>query len=218
MSNGSDFANELFSPEENRRFSTLLNQLRSFEAAVSRTIRQIENQIKIKPNVELEGMLEIANERISALNAELNERHALLESDMDIAQGKILDLEILTKELDIKLGEIDYDMLDVSKLNEKYDELHSYWLSCQRKMEDLSESAINVEERIATLEEQVSSVQGFIWDSNIGSFESSNPPQAGSFESSDANREENNPNDNGEEISRTNSPYSEDSLGNINLK
>jgi hypothetical protein len=71
-----------------------------------------------------------------------------------------------------------------------------------------------IEEKIALIGEQLSTVHGFICVNKEISFESSNAQSNGDEIKLDFN-ENNSPNE--EEISRNNSSYSEDSLGDIKL-
>jgi hypothetical protein len=201
---GSDFAPAQFTPDENKQWAKLLVQLRSFEAEVCHTIRNIEkklmdqekNQISFSnqggspiPNEAvgivlegkfyptlLEGKLEMLEDMFKLLNKDLEEKYDFLGADLDVAHGKLNDLEKTIQNLKSELDILPPLEMSVRLLESDMSQSTKLIRTMGEAIENAEEEIKNNKARIEALETRFPNGDEFFWNghSQIDFNESSN--------------------------------------------
>ncbi|KAL3074022.1 hypothetical protein niasHT_035764 [Heterodera trifolii] len=112
---GSDFNPNHFTPSQNRNWSPLLVQLRLFEATVCETVRKLIEKVEAieKGNgkdgngIVLEGKLELFGDMMKQMDKGISEQLVGIETDLNLAQSKLTDLELTVDRISRKLDKGD---------------------------------------------------------------------------------------------------------------
>ncbi|KAL3121288.1 hypothetical protein niasHT_008270 [Heterodera trifolii] len=112
---GSDFNPNHFTPSQNQNWSPLLVQLRLFEATVCETVRKLIEKVEAieKGNgkdgngIVLEGKLELFGDMMKQMDKGISEQLVGIETDLNLAQSKLTDLELTVDRISRKLDKGD---------------------------------------------------------------------------------------------------------------
>lgn len=192
---GSDFASGQFSPEENKQWAKLLVQLRSFEAEVCHTIRNIEKKLtdqektladqagsskpsetlgvilegKFYPTL-LEGKIEMLEDMLRLINKDFDEKYNFIGADLDVTREKVDELEKTTRTLQTEI-----DSLPPLEMSVRL--LESDMTQVQGLMRTMGEAIENAEEDIGNNKARIEALENgneFLWNghSQVGLNES----------------------------------------------